>query len=77
MGPCPSHLSTYDLTRHGMVVAGHATEGLPQVLLETRGDDIYAVGVMGLIYGFSNNQVAPGLGAAPLKSTRKVNPMGR
>ncbi len=59
MGPCPSHLSTYDLTRHGMVVAGHATEGLPQVMLETRGDDIYAVGVLGLIYGFSNNEAAP------------------
>lgn len=59
MGPCPAHLSTYDLTRHGMVVAGHATEGLPQVLLETRGDDIYATGVMALIYGFSDNEVAP------------------
>ena len=59
MGPCPAHLSTYDLTRHGMVVAGHATEGLPQVLLETRGDDVYAVGVMALIYGFSDNEAAP------------------
>jgi arsenite oxidase small subunit len=60
MGPCPWHLSTYDLTRHGMIVAGHATEGLPQVLLETRGDDIYATGVMALIYGFGDNQVEPG-----------------
>ena len=59
LGPCPLHLSTYDLTRHGIVVAGHATQGLPQILLETRGDDIYAVGVMALIYGFSDNQVAP------------------
>jgi len=59
LGPCPLHLSTYDLTRHGIVVAGHATQGLPQILLETRGDDIYAVGVMALIYGFSDNEVAP------------------
>ena len=58
MGPCPLHLSTYDLTRHGIVVAGHSTQGLPQVLLETRGDDIYAVGMMGLVYGFSDNQAA-------------------
>ena len=62
LGPCPSHLSTYDLTRHGMVVAGHATQGLPQVLLETRGDDIYAVGVMALIYGFSDNEIDPSSG---------------
>ena len=59
LGPCPAHLSTYDLTRHGIVVAGHATEGLPQVLLEIRGDDIYATGVMALIYGFGDNEVAP------------------
>ncbi len=59
MGPCPWHLSTYDLTRHGMIVAGHATEGLPQVLLETRGRDIYATGVMALIFGFGDNEVAP------------------
>jgi arsenite oxidase small subunit len=55
MGPCPSHLSTYDLTRHGMVVAGHATQGLPQILLEAQEDDIYATGVMALIYGFGDN----------------------
>lgn len=59
LGPCPWHLSTYDLTRHGMIVAGHATEGLPQVLLEARGDDIYATGVMGLIFGFGDNEVRP------------------
>lgn len=59
MGPCPWHLSTYDLTRHGMIVAGHATQGLPQILLEARGNDIYATGVMALIYGFNDNQVDP------------------
>ena len=55
LGPCPLHLTTFDLTRHGMVVSGHATESLPQILLEVQGDSIYAVGVMGLIYGYSSN----------------------
>ncbi len=60
LGPCPLHLTTFDLTHHGMVVAGHATESLPQIVLETIGDDIYAVGVMGLIYGYSSNLAIPG-----------------
>jgi arsenite oxidase small subunit len=55
LGPCPLHLTTFDLSRHGMVVAGHATESLPQIVLEAQGDDIYAVGVMGLIFGHASN----------------------
>ncbi len=55
LGPCPFHLTTFDLTRHGMVISGHATESLPQAQLEIVGDDIYVTGVMGLIYGYSNN----------------------
>ncbi len=55
MGPCPLHLTTFDLTKHGMVIAGHATESLPQVTLEMRGNDIYATGVLGLIYGRADN----------------------
>jgi len=55
LGPCPLHLTTFDLTRHGMVVCGHAAESLPQIVLETQGDDIYAVGVMGLIFGHATN----------------------
>ncbi len=55
LGQCPLHQSTFDLTRHGMIVSGHATESLPQVLLELDGDDIYAVGVLGLIYGRYDN----------------------
>ncbi len=61
-GPCPEHLTTFDLTRHGMVVAGHATQALPQILLEFDGDDIVAVGIVGLLYGYANN---PTLGNAP------------
>lgn len=52
---CALHQTIFDLTRHGMVVAGHATESLPQVLLELEGDDIYAVGMIGLIYGRYDN----------------------
>lgn len=55
LGPCPLHLTTFDLTRHGMVISGHATESLPQIVLEVQGDDIYATGVMGLIYGYAAN----------------------
>jgi len=55
VGPCPLHLTTFDLTRHGMVVSGHATESLPQIMLEVRNGDIIAVGVMGLIFGYAEN----------------------
>lgn len=58
-GPCPGHLTTFDLTRHGMVVSGHATQGLPQIILEAQGDDILAVGVLGLVFGFHDNLVEP------------------
>jgi len=55
LGPCAFHQTLFDLTRHGMVIAGHATESLPQVLLELKGDDIFAVGMIGLIYGRHDN----------------------
>ncbi|MBI3971097.1 MAG: arsenate reductase (azurin) small subunit [Chloroflexi bacterium] len=59
LGPCPLHLSTFDLSRHGMVISGHATEGLPQIVLALAGDDIYATGAMGLVYGFHHNLADP------------------
>jgi len=55
MGACPMHLTTFDLTRHGMVVSGHATESLVQVVLEIDDGIIYAVGMSGLMYGHSSN----------------------
>ncbi|MCP4701526.1 MAG: arsenate reductase (azurin) small subunit [Gammaproteobacteria bacterium] len=55
LGPCPFHQSTFDMTRHGIIINGHATESLPQVLLELEGDNIYAVGLIGLIYGRYDN----------------------
>ncbi len=54
LGPCPLHLTTFDLSRHGMVISGHATQSLPQIVLEVKGDDIYATGVMGLVYGHAS-----------------------
>ncbi len=57
-GPCALHLTTFDLTRHGLVLAGHATESLPQIELELDGDDIVAAGIMGLVYGYSINPPA-------------------
>lgn len=55
LGACPLHLSTYDLTRHGILISGQAYQSLPQVLLELEGDEIYAVGVFGLIFGRFDN----------------------
>ncbi len=55
LGACPFHLSTYDLTRHGILISGQAYQSLPQVLLELDGDDVYAVGIFGLIYGRFDN----------------------
>ena len=55
LGQCPFHLSVFDLRRHGIIVSGQAYQSLPQVLLEVEGDDIYAVGMMGLLFGRNNN----------------------
>ncbi|MFT7592741.1 MAG: arsenite oxidase small subunit [Paracoccaceae bacterium] len=55
LGACPLHLSTYDLTRHGILISGQAYQSLPQILLELDGDDIYATGIFGLIYGRHDN----------------------
>ncbi len=55
VGPCPLHLTTFDLTRHGMVISGHATQALPQARLKIVSGNIYATGVTGLIYGQHDN----------------------
>lgn len=55
LGACPLHLSTFDLTRYGIFISGQAYQSLPQVLLELQGDEIYAVGVFGLIFGRFDN----------------------
>jgi len=58
LGPCPFHLSLYDLRRHGIIVSGQAYQSLPQILLELDGDDIYAVGMMGLLFGRNENLIS-------------------
>ncbi len=55
LGPCVCHFTTFDLTLRGMVVLGQATENLPQIVLDLVGDDIIAVGTLGLVYGFRDN----------------------
>ncbi len=56
LGPCPCHLSTYDLALGGMPVTGAATENLPQIELSvSQNGDIFAEGVWGVIYGFEQN----------------------
>ena len=57
LGPCPLHLSSFDLTRHGLMVTGNATQSLPQILLELDGDDVIAHGVLGLLFGYDTNPV--------------------
>lgn len=55
LGPCVCHYTTFDLSKDGQVVLGQATQNLPRLLLETDGDDVYAVGLFRLVYGYSNN----------------------
>lgn len=50
LGPCPRHLTTFDLSRHGVVITGHATASLPQVVLQLDGDEIRAIGMQGLVW---------------------------
>ncbi len=54
LGPCACHFSTFDLIHNGQVTLGQATQNLPQVLLQIDGDDVYATGVVRLVYGYAN-----------------------
>ncbi len=54
LGPCPCHFSTFDLIHNGQVTLGQATQNLPQVLLEIDGDEVFATGVVRLVYGFAD-----------------------
>lgn len=53
---CPCHFSAFDPANNGECYQGVATEYLPRVTLELDGDDIYATGVNGLIWGRSDNR---------------------
>jgi arsenite oxidase small subunit len=52
---CGCHQSRYDPAREGVVVQGVSQRPLPRVALEIDGEDIFAVGVEGLIYGHRSN----------------------
>jgi len=52
---CPCHYSHFDAAADAMLISGPATQHLPRVVLEVDGQDIYAVGVQGLIYGRPHN----------------------
>jgi arsenite oxidase small subunit len=56
---CPCHQTKYDPAREGYVIQGVAQSPLPRIDLEIDGDDVVAVGVNGLIYGYRDN-LAPG-----------------
>jgi arsenite oxidase small subunit len=60
---CGCHQSEYDPAREGYVIQGVAQRPLPQVKLDIDGDDIFATGVEGLIYGYRDN-LSPGKKAA-------------
>ena len=52
---CPCHFSHFDLAADAMLINGPSCQNLPRITLEVDGQDIYAVGVQGLIYGRANN----------------------
>ncbi|NTU78235.1 MAG: arsenate reductase (azurin) small subunit [Chloroflexales bacterium] len=52
---CPCHFSHFDATADAMLINGPSCQNLPRITLELDGQDIYAVGVQGLLYGRANN----------------------
>lgn len=52
---CPCHYSHFDAAADAMLINGPATQHLPRITLEVDGEEIYAVGVTGLIYGRPHN----------------------
>ena len=55
MGPCPFHLSTFDLTKGGAPVHASATQNLPQIDLVIEDGRAVAIGMQGLVYGYRDN----------------------
>lgn len=55
LGPCPCHFSCFDISKSGMQTQGVATQDLPQVLLEMDGEEVFAIGLRGLLYGHAQN----------------------
>jgi arsenite oxidase small subunit len=58
IGPCVCHASAFDLARGGFQIQGHSAQPLAQVRLEVRGDEIWAVGIAGTLFGRLDSMVA-------------------
>jgi arsenite oxidase small subunit len=52
---CPCHFSSFDPAHGGLQIVGQASTNLPQIVLEARGENVYAVGIRGLIWGRQSN----------------------
>ncbi len=49
---CPLHYARFDAAKSGLIIIGQATDNLPQLQSHMdRKGDIYAVGILGLVYG--------------------------
>ena len=57
-GPCAGHWTTFDLTRSGMVVSSHATQGCRRSSSNSTATTSWPW-VLGLIFGFHNNKAEP------------------
>lgn len=54
---CPCHFSRFDAEKNAQEICGQATTRLPRIELEVRGQDVFAIGVDGLIFGRVANQL--------------------
>lgn len=52
---CPCHQTMYNPAQEGVVVQGVAQRALPRILLDADHDNVYAIGVQGLIFGWRDN----------------------
>lgn len=53
---CPLHYAMFDPAKGRLTIIGQATDNLPQIQLEIDAEgQIFAVGVLGLIYGRQAN----------------------
>lgn len=50
---CPCHASKFDALKGGQAIDGPAPRGLPRITLAVEGDEVFAEGIDGLVYGFA------------------------
>ncbi len=55
---CPCHFSKFDAAKNGEMIIGQATEELPRVYVEVKGDEIVAYGIDGLVFGRESNKLS-------------------